>query len=82
MMRNFFAEFDLLGGLFETIKDVSYTATTGDLPTSIDVDDPDYARQVLEEAGIRVVSVTRGWNSGLVDVPSGQYAAAMRVLFG
>lgn len=81
-MRNFFAEFDLLGGLFETVKDIRYTAKTRELPTSIDVDDPDRAAKVLQDAGIQVVSVTRGWNGGLVDVPSGEYATAMQVLFG
>lgn len=80
-MYNFFAEIDLLGGLFQEIRSTFYFLESGEEPTHLEVDNPDVAKKLLKDKGLRVVSITRGYNTNLISVPSKQ-ADLARLLLG
>lgn len=79
-MYNFFAEFDLLGGLYQEIKGTFYWFSSGEQGIHLEVDNPDVAKKMLEAKGLKVVSITRGYNTSLITVPSKQEELARLIL--
>jgi hypothetical protein len=79
-MFNFFSEFDLLGGLYQEIKGTFYWFKSGEQGTHLEVDNPDIAAKMLRDEGLKVVSITRGYNTSLITVPTAQEGLARLIL--
>ena len=71
---------DSITPLVETAKDVSYLIETGETGYPISTSTPDIDKAKLKQAGIRVISMTRGWNESYIDVPDDQINEALIVL--
>jgi len=81
---NFLTIFDWISPLAETVNDVVYIVSTGEIatPLGIDKNDLPQAKRILTEAGYTVVSITtESWHDeGYLDVPDHQAQAARELL--
>ena len=71
---------DSITPLVETAKDAAYLIETGQTGYPISTGTPDIDKAKLKQAGIRVISMTRGWNESYIDVPDDQINEALIVL--
>ena len=73
--------FDWISQSAEMVQDTTYLVRTGQQPTSITVSDHYGAADKLRQAGIDVISTTRGWGGkNMVNVSDADAAQARDIL--